>query len=252
MNKKRFIICIFMSFLFFTACVQRKPTIAKCWFYTYQTDFNTKNDDGYPAASFLCINKDGTYTRDFGTFDYGMWTLKDKEISLVSQRNQSENLKIVTLAANEMTVAINSEKINLDGQPLPSDQSSENPFSFENNQWRVPASQKENEQALRKRLRNHCRFWEVYFTWALKTKQETIDVRSTPTLIKIYGNGFTLKQLADQPGRWRSYFFDEEDCQKAYDILANIVSKREIAIPHTDNKYKMFIGMFQQLETALR
>jgi hypothetical protein len=253
MHNKRLSICIFLSIcLTFAGCIQQRPTVTKCWFYTYQTDFNTKNNNGLTPASFLCIRKDGTYTRDFGTFDYGHWTLENGVISLVSQRNQNENLKVIALSANEMTIDINGEKINLDGQTLPADKLSEDPFSIDNNQWRIPASQKENEQALRKRLSNHCRFWEAYFTWALKTNQETVDVRSTPTLIKIYGNGFGIKPLADQPGRWKSYFFDEEDCQKAYDIMKDIVSKDDIALSHTDNKYKMFIGAFQQLEIALK
>ena len=251
-NKTLGISLFLLACLTFTRCIQQKPTVAKCWFYTYQSGLNTNNDNGLTGASFLCLRNDGSYTRDFGTFDYGQWVLKDNVITLKSQRNQNEDLKILSLSSNEMAVDINGERINLDGQTLPADQPSTDPFSIENNQWRIPASQKENEQALRKRLSNHCRFWEAYFTWALKTKQETVDVRSTPTLIKIYGNGFTLKPLSDQPGRWKSYFFDEEDCQKAYDIMKNIVSNDHIAIPHTDNKYKMFIGTFQQLENALR
>ncbi len=252
MVNKKLSICILIISLPFIGCVQRKPTVAKCWFYTYQTDFDTKDDKGMNPASFLCINKDGTYSRDFGTFDYGRWDQKEQVINLVSQRNQSETLKIISLSENEMAVDINNEKINLDGQSLSSDNPAENPFSMENNQWRIPAAQKENEQALRRRLSNHCRFWEVYFTWALKTHQETVDVRSTPTFIKIYGNGFTLKPVSDQPGRWKSYFFDEEDCQKAYEIMENIITRRDIALSHTDNKFKMFIGAFQQLERALK
>jgi hypothetical protein len=164
MHNKRVSTCILFSIsLIFVGCVQQKPEVTKCWFYTYQTDFNTKRDDGLTPASFLCIRKDGTYTRDFGTFDYGHWILQNQVISLRSQRNQSENLKVITLLANEMTIDVNGEKINLDGQALPTDKPAEDPFSLENNQWRIPATQKESEQALRKRLSNHCRFWEAYF-----------------------------------------------------------------------------------------
>jgi len=252
-HKKKFSNYIFLFlYLSFTGCLQQNPTVTKCWFYTYQTDFNTKNDNGLTPASFLCIRKDGTYTRDFGTFDFGHWTLKDGVINLISQRNQNVNLKIISLGVNDMALDMDGKKINLDAQTLPSEKSSEDPFSVENNQWRIPASQKEDDQALRKRLSNHCRFWEAYFTWALNTKQQTVDVRSTPTIIKIYGNGFTLKPLTDQPGRWKSYFFDDDDCQKAYDILKDILSKHDIALAHTDNRYKMFIGAFQQLVSALQ
>jgi hypothetical protein len=161
-------------------------------------------------------------------------------------------MHIDILGINEMTAEIDGQKLNFEAQPMPVGDESENPFALENNKWRMPAAKKENEDALRSRLRNHCRFWEVYFTWALNTKRETIDVRSTPSPIKIYGNGFTLKTLEDEPDRWKSYFYDEEDCRKGNEILKSILDRHEIALAHTDNKYKMFIGAFQQLENTLK
>jgi hypothetical protein len=120
-----------------------------------------------------------------------------------------------------------------------------------NNQWRIPATAKESDQEIRKRLFNHCQFWESYFTWALKNDISTVDVRSTPTLIKIYGNGFTLKPFAELPPIWKSYFFDAQDCEKANDMITDIFQKKNIAWAHTDNKYKMFISAFQQLKIFL-
>jgi hypothetical protein len=241
-----------LVYLAFNGCLPGKPTITKCWFYTYQTDFTAAQNHGLSPTSFLCIRTDGTYTRDFGIFDYGNWTYKDGSLSLTSKRNQTATLHIQSLTSNEMSFELYGNKLNFDGQSLPAENVSEDPFALDNNAWRIPASQKENDEAIRKRLRNHCRFWEVYFTWALKTKQESLDVRSTPTPIKIYGNGFALKSVEDEPGRWKSYFFDEDDCKKSYDILTKILEQHGIALAHTDNRYKMFIGAFQQLETALK
>jgi hypothetical protein len=140
---------------------------------------------------------------------------------------------------------------NFESQPLPS-QSAEDPFSRENNRWRIPALRKETDMEIRDRLRNHCQFWEVYFNWALKYELRTVDVRSTPTLIKIYGNGFTLKPFEALPAQWRSYFFDDEDCKKANQQIKDLFENRTIAWAHTDNKYKMFIGTFQQMEQYLK
>jgi len=252
MLKKSVICFALFVIIFFDACLPDRPTIAKCWFYTYQTDFSVAQNKGLTPTSFLCIRENGSYTRDFGVFDYGNWTFDNKSLVLTSKRNQSTTLKMESLKTHEMSFEMDGKKMNFDAQPLPSSNISEDPFALDNNLWRIPASKKENEEAIRERLRNHARYWEVYFTWALKTNQEALDVRSTPTPIKIYGNGFTLKSVEDEPGRWKSYFFDEEDCRRADEILKNIVEQHNIALAHTDNKYKMFIGIFQQLETALK
>ncbi len=127
-----------------------------------------------------------------------------------------------------------------ESQPLPAATSGEDPFSGHNNQWRIPAAHKENDEEIKKRLYNHCQFWEAYFTWALKNELATIDVRSTPTAIKIYGNGFGLKPFEELPARWKSCFFDEEDCRKAGEMIQDIFQHKNIAWAHTDNKHKFF------------
>ena len=74
-----------------------------------------------------------------------------------------------------------------------------NPFSLGNNKWRISANHKESRQEIRQRLINHCEFWKTYFSWALDNNIQSVDVRSTPTAIKIYGNGFALKKFDDLP-----------------------------------------------------
>ena len=73
-----------------------------------------------------------------------------------------------------------------------------------------------------------------------------------PTLIKIYGNGLELKPYNTLPQKWISYFYDEEDCRKANGIMEDVLRNENIAWPHTDNKYKAFISVFQQLQQKIR
>ena len=102
------------------------------------------------------------------------------------------------------------------------------------------------------RLVNHCKFWEAWFTWALKNKLANIDVRSTASPIKIYGNGFTLKPLKELPRRWINVFYDEQDCIKANAIIEKIIRTKDITWVQTDHKFKMFISAFQQLQVFLK
>jgi hypothetical protein len=142
-----------------------------------------------------------------------------------------------------------SNAAHFDASPMPN--SGTDPFSKPSNLWRIPAVARENDDQIRMRLKNHCVFWVNCFTWALDNELTTIDVRSTPTPIKIYGNGFAIKRYNDLPETWKGYFYDSSDCKKANDMLENLVHTHNIAWAHTNNKYKMFISAFQQMESFL-
>lgn len=227
--------------------------VAKLWFYTYSSDSAENRDTSLTAVSFLEIRPDGTYTRDFGKFEYGKWDYTDKVLKLRNQHEKTLTVPVEFPGFGEMRMHMDKGVVaDFESQPLPGHRPSQDPFSMENNKWRIPASGKENDVEIRSRLRNHCQFWEAYFTWALKEGLSTVDVRSTPTLIKIYGNGFGLKPYEELPGQWKSYFFDEEDCRKANAQIKDIFDKRTIAWANTESKYKMFIGAFQQIEQYLK
>jgi hypothetical protein len=65
-------------------------------------------------------------------------------------------------------------------------------------------------------------------------------------------DGFTLKPFNELPLVWKRYFYDDEDCRKANDMLKDIFENRTISWAHTDNKFEMFMGAFQQMEQYLR
>jgi hypothetical protein len=245
-----------LLFLLFAigGCQLLSDPLPHLWFYTYSQGGDT--DSLLTPASFLELRKDGTFTRDFGRFEYGKWTFTDKKLYLTDQTNKSTHIEpfpVASLTAKEMQLDLGQGRTGFfESQALPSTTSVEDPFSGQNNQWRIPATRKENEEEIKKRLYNHCQFWETYFTWALKNEIGTIDVRSTPTAIKIYGNGFGLKPFEELPARWKGCFFDDEDCRKASDMIQDIFQHRNIAWAHADNKYKLFISAFQQLKRYLR
>lgn len=231
------------------SCHFSANTIDHVWFYTYS---ESPQRDLTPS-SFLECQKDGSYTRDFGQFDYGTWRLEDHKLYLTDHLRHTSIYPVDMSKPKEMQLTLREGSVaSFERQPLPDQKNNKDPFSLENNRWRIPADHKESDQEIRTRLYNHCRFWETYFTWALDNEVSSIDVRSTPTCIKIYGNGFTLKPLNELPAAWKTCFFDREDCQRANAIIEEIFNTRNIAWAHTDNKYKLFIGAFQQMESFLK
>jgi hypothetical protein len=246
----------FIPFIFFllisASCFLPNNRVDKIWFYTYSSNA-AHADTTLTPASFINLQGDGTYTRDFGNFDYGKWILKDKKIRLINNKHETSIINVVYISGNEIQLGLNNNP-DADFESLPGSFASDdqNPFSKENNLWRIAAARKETDDEISNRLLNHFKFWEKYFTWALNNELSTVDVRSTPTLIKIYGNGFTLKPFDQLPSEWKSFFFDTDDCRKANNKLKIFFETKNIAWPHTENKYKMFISAFQQMQQKFK
>lgn len=223
------------------------------WFFTYNSNPKELDSTGLNPSNFLVLQEDGHYTKDFGRFEYGQWKYSGDQLLLTDQNNEKSALTVNYLTAKEMQLGPAKGPLdNFERQLAGTGDDNENPFSLTNNRWRIRANAKENEQQIRMRLFNHFQFWERYFSWALKHKIDYIDVRSTPTLIKIYGNGFTLKPSDDLPPSWRRYFFDEADCLLANELVQKVFQSGNIAWPHTDNRFVLFISAFQQLEKAIK
>jgi len=251
MPRKYHICCLLLLLTMSSGCIFRANPLTHLWFYAYGA--GPGDDRGLSPANFLELRADGSYTSDFGKYEYGAWAKKDMQLFLTDQQHKTYIYSIKSLTPEEIQLVVAKNRTGyFGGFPLPSSQPAEDPFSPINNRWRIPATHKESDAEIRQRLLNHCQFWDAYFTWALNKKLDAVDVRSTPTAIKIYGNGFGLIPMEDLSPRWKSLFFDEEDCRKANDMVRDIFDHKTIAWPHTDSKYKFFIGAFQQLEQFLR
>ncbi|HVY75974.1 MAG TPA: hypothetical protein VG890_14160 [Puia sp.] len=235
---------IFLSITFY-GCVQ--PNYNRLWFFTYDVDKSPVNKTGLTPASFLELRPDKTFTRDFGRFEYGTWEINGNRLLLSNQFGDKIAVAVRYMKGNNMQLIPDEfGTVDFEGQALPA--AADDPFSLKKNRWRLKATAHESTEQLGDRLKNHFAFWESYFRWALENHITYIDVRSTPTPIKIYGNGFTIKPFDDLPQEWKSFFYDSVDCRQANAILEDLVKKNNIAWAHTDNKYKMFISAFQQLQ----
>lgn len=241
----------FFLMLFFSRCIAENP--ARLWFYTHTINSSEASDTLLTPASFLNLKKDGSYTRDFGVFEWGRWEIKKDELVLTDTANVVTKIPARYGGTKDLQLKLSSDiTANFEAQPSSFSSDFADPFPLVNNRWRIAAVHKETEDEIRKRLINHCQYWIAYFSWANDNNLPVLDVRSTPTLIKIYGNGFALKPYGDLPPVWRSYFYDREDCKIANNLVDEAFQYHDISWAHTENKYKMFIGGFQQLQQFLK
>ncbi len=231
------------------SCNRMQTGVSRLWFFTYSSDTLT-DKPGLTPANFLELKPDNQFTGDLGKFQSGRWIKKDEVLILTGENGDIKKLLILELKSKEMQLKVGQTYANFDGFPLPVLE--KDPFAKAKNLWRYKATGKETDDQIKRRLRNHCEFWTSYFNWALESEMETVDVRSTPSPIKIYGNGFSVKSYQDLPTAWKDYFYDSADCRRASEILGDVVQTHTIAWAHTNNKYKMFISAFQQMRQFLK
>ena len=253
MPNRKFVFYIFCLLCFFTSCVNIFfNNNGELWFYAYSSG-EIPSEFALTPANFLYLNPNKTYTLDFGEFKYGKWMKHSDTLILHFVGGEISSYLINYENSKDLKLTIVPGLVSdFAGTASSFSSEAENPFSLQNNRWRIPARHKETPLEIKERLINHCTFWKNYFLWALNKNVQYVDVRSTPTPIKIYGNGFALKPLKELPIAWKKYFFDSTDCRLANQMIENIFTKQNIAWTNTDNKYKMFAGAFEQLEVFLK
>lgn len=247
----RRLIILYFTLLLLAGCQPKKESIAGIWFFTYSDQAIIVDDKALTPASFLYLSDNGEYSSFFAGFDHGKWEYADQQLKLKSAKGNEEVLRVKKTGPAVLAVDWDDRRFELEKQAGKFNNPSLNPFSNANNQWRTKATKKESPGDIKKRILNHFRFQELYFRWALENGFSSLDVRSTPSLIRIYGNGFSVVPYDELSEDWKSYFYDEDDCKLATTIITKLFDENDIAWSKTDNKFKMFISAFQQLQQQL-
>jgi len=198
---KNILYCAIAILLVFVSCYEpTKPGSGLYFFMPVSDGDTTRTDSLLTQVSFLELRSDGSYTQDFGHFDFGSWMLKDDRLYLTNQHHRTYIYLVVSRTFKELDLTLDGgRRGHFRAHSMPSSNPEKDPFSTFNNQWRIPAKHKENDADIRQRLINHCQFWEAYFNWEKDKEDGVIDVADIPSPLKIYGNGFGLKHYDNLP-----------------------------------------------------
>ena len=256
-HSSKFIVLLLAGCTLLSGCASEHDILSKVWFYTFD-DTKSHASSGDPTLTpinFINLQSDGHYTADLDGFQYGTWAMGGGGVILTGSDKKIRHIEVQKVMPTEITV---------DVQPGNNDKSSyrfegsknafpdeENPFSLANNRWRIKATHKESDKEIVDRLKNHFRYWEKYFAWGLKVEKTSLDVRSLRGPLKIYGNGFELVPLEDWSPEWADNFYDQQDRERAWKELEYFFIHERIAWAKSDNKFKMFISAFQQLQNKM-
>jgi hypothetical protein len=253
---KKIISSWLLAFLFFS-CTSTEEKLPKVWFFiSSEAASKTEGAKGnlpvdLSSLSFLNLHPDGTYTAYLSSFEYGRWLVNDEQLVLENHNKKELILPIWRIGNDELVFTLRDQVYHFEGFANDFASAAEKPFSKENNEWRIKAEHKESEKEIALRLKNHFRFWEKYFAWALKTEKEILNVRSLPSPLKLYSNGFAVIPHEEQSPKWISNFYDTTDSRIAFDKINDLLVKEDIDWPNTKNRFKLFVSAFQQLQEKI-
>jgi hypothetical protein len=251
---------LILSVVFLSCKSNEKSSFEKAWFYNDDLSKDEQTEDvfkygaapeyGFTGASFMNLQPNGKFTSYFTAFDYGDWKLEDSSLVLTNHNKGKLILDVKNLDSKQM-VCINKSNhkvYRFNGFPNTFSKEIESPFSIANNLWRVKANHKESDAEIRRRLKNHFKWWEKYFSWGLNNKMQVLDIRSTASVLDMYGNGFELKYYDQQFPEWKNIFYDTSNCWRAYEIVYYLMYKKNIDWPETENRFETFVSAFKQLQ----
>ena len=252
---------IFSIILFSCKSREEETSFEKVWFYDDDlsaekqmeniSKYGGNSEYSFSAASFLNLQPEGKFTSYFTAFDYGTWKLQQDSTLVLTSHNKGKLLLEVKMLNPKQMICVNksNEKVyRFNGFANEFSSDAESPFSINNNLWRVKAGHKESDAELSSRLKNHFRWWEKYFSWGLNNKLKVIDIRSTPSVLDMYANGFELKYYDYQFPEWKNIFYDTSNCWRAYEMVYYQMYKKDIDWPKTKNRFEGYVSAFKQLQ----
>src|SRR5687768_8010675 len=102
------LILITVLFIITAGCKSEKESISKLWFYTHSSRTALDGDPVLTPASFLLLRPDGSFTRDFGRYEFGSWKVDEKTLTLNSQDGKQQLLPYKINGVSTMQVSMSS------------------------------------------------------------------------------------------------------------------------------------------------
>ena len=123
----------------------------------------------------------------------------------------------------------------------------EDPYSVENNRWRMKPAKRETEDEIKQRILNHLSFWQLLFIDAGENKRSYVAYSwfASPLLIAV--NGVQLSFYNDVKDEWDQNFYDSADAHRGYELMRKCFSKK-IKFMETTDKYRRSEDIIKQLK----
>ena len=182
----------------------------------------------------LCFSTNGTFFKNpRNSFDYGTWQYDDaaKIITINNSIDKGKDVyKIAKIAYDEMTlvnVGIGSAtnlKFIAPGKRYKN--ANDEPYSLENNRWRIKPKNKESDSAIHQRLKENLYFFILFYKSALAKEDKTVSFWGLPSCFKWYGGAIFIKKKDELKDNWVNCFYNKEQAMQAYALADKLLSQQ--------------------------
>lgn len=123
----------------------------------------------------------------------------------------------------------------------------DDPYSIENNKWRVKPFQQETDEQIKERVLNHLDFWQNLFADAQEFDRPYVSYSWFDSPLVVAVNGVKLEFYNEHKDEWDQNFYDSVDASKGYQMMRKCFSKK-LKFLDTENKYKRHEDVIKQLK----
>lgn len=174
----------------------------------------------FPDSTFTRVYQDGKY--DFGQYSYDE---NDQSLLLTANR-KTEELKVIiqTSPSGKQRLLVefmpgNSLPLAQYGEPI--DKYMEDPFSVQNNAWRIKPDAPETKNEIYDRLINYIGHNASILRAAYTREQDYISWEFSKGIIKVYNVGIGIVPKNEVPEAWVDSFYSREDAMECYALFEN-------------------------------
>lgn len=159
----------------------------------------------------------------------GKWAYDDaeKKLQLKMDNGKTEMYKLAAIGYDEMILAgTDGKKVKYKADGFVHRDINKDPFYLPNQQWRIKPSHSETDAELLKRLKEHIRFYYLFYIdneWRNATE---ISFYGLPGCFKWYAGGIHLKKEESLDPEWKAIFYDAKDAARAYVFMDKLIDKK--------------------------
>jgi len=129
---------------------------------------------------------------------------------------------------------------------------SRDPYSKENNWWRIKPSRQEPPDQIHKRALKLVDFHLLMFEDALENDKKVITYNWFSSPLIVANNGLALKNYKKIETDWNEYFYDSTQAREGFRILSAGFDKKMKFPEGEENPFRRSIDMLQQYRRNLQ
>jgi Lipocalin-like domain len=215
-----------------------KDTLQKLSAYWELTDAESpssrdvayKDENGISVQSGIVFMTDSNLLENpAGDKTYGTFSLKGNTIEAKYDDGRKAVYTITGIDSNSLQLTRLEDKRNSQlsykGTGTYWPDASKNPFAKANYQWSFKPKKAEDDEALKKRLKQNVLFYADYFDGLVNGGAKQIDFSSLPCCFNWYAGGITIQGEKKLDKKWINCFYSTEQALKARQILEDALMK---------------------------